>query len=257
MFSRHELVRGVALAACEPTHVGYSYYAPYLYRTLGHCRSTIVPPSEYDKLAAAAQRILATRARGELVSLDGSPAAARFRLIAGCEEIFLARPELRPKTPAPWSRARRLLNVAKEPGLRAISRVLVRGQTAWTVGIGNDDEDPQGYWRLMAVDLRSGDCKRWPRVSHARGPVPPRTPLYSDNCHLEIDGTTAYIGSFYHGILLLPLAGGQPTWLQHRNDIGIAQQLPSDRVFSLASLDGRLYASVGAVFRTRYFPRLH
>jgi hypothetical protein len=246
MLSRRELVRGVAAAACEPVHTAYSYYAPYLHRAPGRRTTTTVPPSDYDKLAAAGRRILAAIARGELVSLDGSPAAARFRVIASDEQIFLARPELRPQPVAPWRQARRLVNVAREPGLRAISRAVVRGQTAWTVGIGNDAQDPQGYWQLMAVDLRSGDCRRWSRVPHARGAVPPRIPLYSDNCHLEVDDTRAYVGSFYQGILLLPLGGGPPVWLQHRDDVNVQQQLPSNRVFSLAALDGKLYASVGA-----------
>jgi hypothetical protein len=245
MLTRRELVRGVVAAACEPVHAAYGHYTTGGEHAFGRRATTAVPLSEYDRLAAA-RRVLAGIAAGELVSLDGPAAAAQFRVIAAREKLFLARPELRPKTPAPWSRARRLLCVAQAPGLRAISRVLIRGETAWTVGIGNDDEDPQGYWQLMAVDLDGGACRRWPRVRHARGPVPPRTPPYSDNCHLEIDGTTAYVGSFYCGICVLPLDGGGPTWLQRRNHADPARQLPSDRVFSLASLGGKLYASLGA-----------
>jgi hypothetical protein len=139
MLGRGEVVYGAAVAASEPAHVAYDYYAPYLYRTLGWRRRRVAAAAEYDSLAGTARRVLEQLDKQGTVCLDGQEGRLRYRLTDACQAMFLARPELRPKTPAPWHRAVRLLGVTDYPELRAISRVQVRGRTVWTMGLGDGE----------------------------------------------------------------------------------------------------------------------
>jgi tetratricopeptide (TPR) repeat protein len=161
MLDRGELVYGAALPVCEPAHSSYSYYAPHLYRTLGRRKRSLVPPAEYQAMAAASQRVLERIDRREAVCLDGQESRLRSELIRGRESLFLLHPELRPKTPPPWRRAVRLLSTADYPGLRAISRVEVRGHTAWTMGLGEAKSPGDKAAGDDEPDSGGGNRSRW------------------------------------------------------------------------------------------------
>jgi hypothetical protein len=70
--------------------------------------------------------------------------------------------------------------------------------------------------------------------------------LYAENCSFDVVDDTAYIGSFYNGILFLPLNGGLPTWLRHTEGGSQGTQLPSNRVLALTVQANKLFASMGA-----------
>lgn len=247
MLSRKELVYGVVLAATEPRHVSFDYYQPYLYGALGERVNTIAPTDQYSELAEIAGRVLRGIENGELDSLDGRIARTRFKLLEDSERFFLSCPELRPKRPAPWTDAKRILSVTDYPDLHALSRVLVRDGTAWTVGLGANDDYPSGFIRLIAVDLDSGRRRDIVTTSYARGPVPATFPPYSDNCHIDIVGKTVYISSFYSGILIVSLndkVGRR--WVWRDQNLPINKRLPSDQILSLVTQNGKLYLSAGA-----------
>ncbi len=137
MLARGELVYGAALAASEPTHAGHGYYAPYLYRTLGRRGGWVAAAADYDALAATARRVLEQLDKHAAVCLDGQEGRLRYRLTDACQTMFLVRPELRPKTPAPWRRAVRLLSVptTRSCGRSAACRsaAIPCGPWAWAI----------------------------------------------------------------------------------------------------------------------------
>jgi hypothetical protein len=249
MLARGELVYGAAMAASEPLHVGYRYYAPYLYRTLGRRGRWAAPAAEYDVLAATARRVLEQLDKHAAVCLDGQEGRLRYGLTDACQSMFLARPDLRPRTPAAWRRAVRLLSVTDLPELRAISRVQVRGGAVWTMGLGDgefhDTEHPEerlargssdtlfaapdgdhsrllierprrvGFLQPIAVDMDSAERRILPKRGYPRDSVGAAVLPYADNCHFDMDDRTLCVGSFSQGLCLVPLQGGPAEWLAY------------------------------------------
>jgi hypothetical protein len=248
MLARGELVYGATLAASEPVHLGYRYYAPYLYRTLGRRVRWLVAAAEYDALVATARRTLEQLDKHGAVCLDGQEGRLRYRLTEACQSVFLARPELRPKTPVPWRRAVRLLSVTDYPEWRAISRVQIRGGAVWTMGLGDADsrdaaqpgersfrggserifgnadgspillpERPHryGFLQPIAVALDSGQRRVLPKRGYPRDSVGAPVLPYTDNCHFDMDERTLCVGSFSQGLCLVPLQGGAADWLDY------------------------------------------
>ncbi len=245
MLAQGHVVYGVALTASEPVHVAYRYYAPYLYRTLG--RRGRWTAGESDALAATAQRVLRQLDKDPAACIDGQQGRVRYALTNACQSIFLARPQLRPKTPPPWRRAVRLLSVADYPELRAISRVQVHGSTVWTMGLSDrefyDAEHPPkqrsrgtsdvlfrslngnslvvepphyaGFLLPIAVDLASGQRHVLPKRNYPRDSIGAPVLPYVDNCHFDMDERTLCIGSFLQGLCLAPLRDGPAEWIEY------------------------------------------
>ncbi|MCX7425075.1 MAG: hypothetical protein NTW96_05530 [Planctomycetia bacterium] len=246
MLARGEVVYGAGLAASEPIHVGYGYYAPYLYRMLGLRRRWVAPVAEYDALTAAARRVLEQLDQHAVVCLDGQEGRLRYGLTNACQVMFLARPELRPNAPVPWRGAVRLLDVTNYPELRAISRVQVRDGAVWTMGLGDGelregsgpskyvggsdsgllgvpDSDQlvsersyrYGVLQPIAVDLATGQHRVLPKRSYRRDSVGVSVLPYADNCAFDMDDHVLCVGSFSQGLCLAPLQGGPAEWLQY------------------------------------------
>jgi hypothetical protein len=257
MLARGELVCGVALAASEPAHAGHDCYAPYLYRTLGRRGGCTAAPADFDALAATARRVLEQLDKHAAVCLDGQESRLRYRLTDACQTMFLVRPELRPKTPAPWRRAVRLLSVADYPELRAISRVAVRGHTVWTMGLGDlksrGAEHPEagkflrgwdrlingpdvggplpaerpyryGYLQPIAVDLDGGRPRLLRKLGYPRESFGGAMLAYADNCPFDLDEQTLCLGSFSQGLCFLPLDDRPAEWLDYDGELSPGQR---------------------------------
>jgi len=260
--ARGELVYGLAMAACNPAHVRYQYYAPYIYHALGRRNGYNVAIEEYPRLAANARRVLELARSNPQAAIDDKLARTRFELTNILETIYLEKPELREGQGTPWKKVRRLISVTDYPDLRAISRVVVRGDQIFALGIGNSDYRPNGFLQLIQVDRKTGKRTASDDIYYARGPSPPLIPRYSANSHFDIHGGKAYVGTFYSGILVKPLANeptgkgevadsqaadsSEPRWIGRGRFATDSGKLPSDRVFSLAIQDDKLFASVGA-----------
>ena len=260
MLARGELVYGAGLAAGAPAHVAYRYYAPYLYRTLRRRGRWAVPAAEYDVLVATARHVLEQLDKHAAVCLDGQEGRLRYGLTEACQAMFLARPELRPKTPPPWRSAVRLLSVTDYPDLRAISRVQVRGGVVWTMGLGEGEShkvEPQrklspvrgktdrflappdntrllperphryGFLQPIAVNLDSGERRALSTRGYPRDSVGAAVLPYADNCHFDMDERTLCVGSFSQGLCLVPLQGGAAEWLEYEGEEPPDRRVPT------------------------------
>ncbi|MEK6235777.1 MAG: CsgG/HfaB family protein, partial [Planctomycetales bacterium] len=232
MIGRKELARGVGWTACNPVRQVAAHYRPLdegLSRRFPPAR---VPQDRWARLLANIDQISRLADDPETIELDDQTPRLRAEVHGFREQILSLQPQPNPPRKSPW--ARRLLHVSEHESWRAISRMVVRGDHVYCVGIGNSAEHPQGFLQLVEINPDAQTPTISPLIPCARGASPPTIPRYSANCRLDVAGRTAYIGTFYQGLLSVSLDDHRVRRLNRANELLRGMDLPSDRIASVA-----------------------